>query len=53
MNLEGDMILDGRVEEAFGLANLGADLDFIASMKLFGIQIIFDFDIFFVGHCGL
>ena len=53
MDLEGDRFLDGKLEEAFGLANLDANLDFIAFMRLLGIHMTFDFEFFFVDLCGL
>ena len=53
MEFEGDRFLDARLGEAFGLANLDANLDFIAFMRLLGIHMTFDFDFFFVGLCGL
>ena len=53
MDLEGDRLLDGKLEEAFGLENLDANLDFIASTRLLGIHIAFDFDFCFVGLCDL
>ena len=53
MDLEGDRLLDGKLEEAFGLENLDANFNFIASMRLLGIHMNFDFDFFFVGLCGL